>query len=84
MKKNILYLIPALLLGVLTGCDTNTSGVTSSTASNGGTNTSQTTSSQPVTSVEEAYVIVTRSYVGLTITPSKTKAKKGETITLTL
>lgn len=85
MKKNILYLIPALLLGVLTGCDTNTSsGVTSSTASNGGSNTSQTTSFQPVTSVEETYVIVTKSYVGLTITPSKTKAKKGETITLTL
>ena len=83
MKKNILYLIPALLLGVLTGCDTATS--STSTPDNSSQNSSTTTSSsQPSTSVEETYVIVTRSYVGLTITPNKTKAKKGETITLTL
>lgn len=92
MKKQYLLLTSlALLLGVV-GCGETTSSINTSNPDNGSSNVdvsstpSDTNSSTPTPSIpqDEEYVIIARTYIGINITPSKNKAKKGETITLTI
>lgn len=58
--------------------------------SDGGTTSTTPASSNPTTSsgtsttIDDSYLIVVRSIAGVTITPNKTKAKKGDAITLSI
>lgn len=80
MKKNYLLCASLVLLASLAACDGATNTHSSSSSSSNGNNDNPSI----VTPVEEEYVIIARNYVGLTITPSKSKAKAGETITVTV
>lgn len=80
MKKNYLLCASLVLLTALASCDGTSNPNSSSNPSNNGGNDN----TSVVTPIEEEYVIIARNYVGLTITPSKNKAKAGETITVTI